>query len=114
MLHDEDELKQRKNMSFGGCPVRLPHSLSVGPVKLAGPTNRSPGSCETRFLSSEKFKKWDSWDRTGTVRYCTVPYPFHLTSSLQPPNNERCSKPEACCLSSLSRQDFDKEVKVKY
>ncbi len=39
---------------------------------------------------------------------------FHLTSSLQPPNNERCSKPEACRSSSLSRQDFDKKVKVKY
>jgi hypothetical protein len=94
--------------------VRLPHSLSVGPVKLAGPKNCSPGSRETQFLSSEIFEKWDSWDRTGMVRYCTVPYPFHLTSSLQPPNNKRCSKPEASRLSSLSRQDFDKKVKVKY
>jgi hypothetical protein len=85
-LHDEDELKQRKNMSFRGRPVRLPHSLSIGPVKLAGPKNCSPGSRETRLLSSENFEKWDSWDRTGTVRYCTVPYPFHLTSLLQPPN----------------------------
>jgi hypothetical protein len=27
---------------------------------------------------------------------------------------ERCSKPEACHLLLLSRQDFDKKVKVKY
>jgi hypothetical protein len=39
---------------------------------------------------------------------------FHLTSSLQPPNNKRCVKPEACRSSSLSRQDFDKKVKLKY
>jgi hypothetical protein len=51
------------------------------------------------------------------VWYCTVLYrmpPFISSSSLQPPNNKRYSKPEACCLSSLSRQDFDKKVKVKY
>ncbi len=88
MLHNEDELKRRKNMSFGGCPVCLPHSLSVGPVKLAGPKIAVAGHARHNFWVPKISR--NGIPGTVPVRYSTVLYrtPFISLPCFSPPKKE--------------------------
>ncbi len=111
-FHSDNKLKkQRKNCGLGGCPMCL---LALPVLVLWNwrlQKKRGPVSLTMIFWFWKIPKKWAFWDCTVrcTVLYCPYRTPsFILSSSLQPPNNKRCLKPEACSLSLLSRQDFDK------
>jgi hypothetical protein len=110
--HGDNKLKKRrKNWGLGGRPMCL---LALPVLVLWNWRlwkKRGPASLTTIFWFWKIPKKWAFWDHTVWCVVLYHPYrtpSFISSSSLQPPNNERCLKPEACSLLLLSRQDFHK------